>query len=226
MSEAAGGMGIVPVFAIREALINGIAVLASDEAAIVAMVERDDSLRYSRTEEWRRELVAAVRDIADPSSPRYAEPHIGYPTPLESPKLPAISIVEAGSGEIANVHGDVLDETYEFPVGPNRELVATTEVGHGEQTRLEIGAWATTAEVGMLVHAMTKWAILQQKDRLVDRGVWDLQVQTTGVEPDPRMSPRVTYVPMLSVQMSWTLRQIHRRRVPNRVSILPPRMSN
>lgn len=222
------GMGIVPVFAIREALINGIAVLASDQNAIEEMVNRDDNLRYSQTDRWKTELSKAVRDLADPTSPRYAEPILAYPAPLETAKLPAISVIESSGGENPGetYHGDLLRESYAFPVGPDQELIATSEKGAGYSSTVQIGAWATAAETGMLLHAMTKWAIYQQKDRLYERGVHDLSVRTSGVEIDPRLAPRVAYVPMLSVTMSWTLRQSHRRKVPNRVRFLTPTMSN
>jgi hypothetical protein len=212
------GMGIVPVYAVREALVNGIAVLVSDERAMLEMVGRSDALAHARTDEWQREMVRAIRALADPQSPLYAEVRLGYPVPLEQAHLPALSIVEASGGENGeNVHGDVLRESYHF-VGPDQELWATTEVGTGYSSRLQIGAWAEHPETAMVLHAMSKWAMYQQKDRLFERGVHDVSIQTDGSELDPRMGPRVTYVPMVSVSLSWTLRQSFRRKIPNRVS--------
>lgn len=219
------GMGIVPVYAIREALINGIAVLASDQRAIEEMVQRDDALRYSRTDEWKAEMVRAVRTHADPQSPAYASLLLAYPAPLEQAHLPAISIIEQSGGENPGeaMQGDTLRESYELR--GNGDLIETTEIGGGYQSTIQIGTWALSAETGMLVHAMTKWAIYQQKDHLIERGIHEIRVQTGGVELDPRLAPRVAYVPMLSVALSWTLRQSHRRKVPNRVRFLTPSFS-
>ena len=209
------GMGIVPVFALREALINGMAVLVSDERAMLEMVEREDRLTYSRAEEWRRDLAAHCKKLADPQSVV-----LGYPIPLEMARLPCVSVVEQSGGENAAelYMGDLLRESTTYPVGASSELWLTTEVGGGYTSRVEIGTWAEHSETSMLLHAMTKWAIYAQKDRLYERGVHDLSIQTGGLELDPRLGPRIAYVPMVSVQLSWTLRQSFRRKVPNRVS--------
>lgn len=227
-SSHGSGMGIVPVFALREALINGMAILATDRRAIEEMVGRDDSLRYSRADEWVQEQVAVVLSLADPTSPRYAEPILAYPAPLETAHLPAISVVEQGGGENPSeaFHGDLIREESLFPVGANSELTIVAEHGVGYTSTVQIGAWAVESEVAMLLHAMTKWAIYQQKDALYERGVHDLSVRTGGVELSPQLAPRVTYVPMLSVTLSWTLRQSHRRKAPNRVRFLAPTVSN
>lgn len=227
LTSHGAGMGIVPVFALREALVNGMQVLASDERSIREMVHRDDALLYSRTEEWEQDLLQAVRDLADPYSKRHAELLLAYPAPLESAHLPAVSIIEEGGGEnpAELLTGDLVRESYNF-VGPNQELWATTEIGGGYQSTVQIGAWAVQSETAMVLHAMCKWALLQQKDALSERGVHDLSIRTGGVEVDPQLRPRVAFVPMITATLSWLLRQSDRRKVPNRIVMLAPTFSS
>lgn len=204
--------------ALQEALVLGLHTLASDQRAVEELVGREDSLRHNTANEWRRALRDALLDMLDTRSDLYCPVMLGYPSPPGSCKLPTISIVVESGGEnpAETVVGNVLHARYTGLVGPAQELFEILATGAGQTTVLQVGAWSPAPERSSLLIAAVKWALYQQQEQLQERGVHELSFREGGVEVSPEMEPRVAYVPMLTVTMSWTFRQTHRRKVPNR----------
>lgn len=214
-------MGAAIELVLQEALVNGLAVLASDNFALEEVVARRDALRHNSSEKWRKSMKAALIEMADPSSDMHADVIIGYPVPQGTAKLPALSIVVSTGGENTGeaVTGNSLRRFVE-PHGPNNEVWETREVGAGQTTVLEVGAWATAPDRSALLNAAAKWALYQQRQRLLLRGVHEITFREGGVNVAPELDPRVAYLPILSVTLSWTFRQSVRQKVPNRTRLL------
>lgn len=218
MTPTGGGMGLVPVFVIQEALAIGLQVLREDSHAIDEIVGRDD---VYTTPEWRREMRAALVNVIDPRSDECIEVHPSVPIPYGSARLPWVSVTEGAGGEDPSgaTFGNLRDDIFEYR-GPNQELWRTRTLGVVEDTTIEVGVWDHNPSRGHLLFAACRWALLQQTQRLYERGIQGISVRSGGVEVNADMEPRVTYCPMLSIQLRWLLRQSHRKRVPNRWSVI------
>lgn len=223
------GMGNAPELLIQEAIVVGLHTLVSDRHALSEMVSRDDALRHNTAAEWHDALRDSLRQMLDPQSPKYVDVLLSYPTPAgpnEFARLPAISIIPDGGGENTSevVAGDLLRQFCERR-GPNQEIWRTTEFGAGQRTTLQVGVWTTEQEATVVLYAAVKWALYREKAELNRKGVHELSYTEGGVEPNPKLEPRVAFVPMLNVQMSWTFRGSYREKVPNRVRFLPGKFS-
>lgn len=221
MKTPGAGMGQVIDLALQEALVLGLHTLASDRRAIEELVGREDTLRNNTADAWKASLRAALVEMLDPGSDQYCDVLLGYPVGSGIARLPALSIVVDGGGENQGetVCGNLIREGYEF-VGPNQELWATTELGAGQTSTLQIGAWSTAPERSALLIAAAQWALYQQQTRLLERGIHEISYRRGGQEVAPEMEPRVAWMPMLMVTLNWTFRESSRRLVPNRVRIL------
>jgi hypothetical protein len=214
------GSNAVPVLSLQEALVIGLQTLRSDQRAIEELIGRQDSLRHNTANEWRRALTAAMLEMLDPSSDQFAEVLIGYPTPPGKARLPAISLVVDSGGEnpAEAVAGNILRVSSEFH-GPDQEAWETTEIGAGQRTTVQIGAWSPAPERGILLTAAVKWCLYFAQDLLKQRGIHEVSYTEGGVQVPPELEPRVAYCPMVSATMLWTFRETVRRKVPNRVSL-------
>jgi hypothetical protein len=216
-----GGIGMVVELAVQEAIVLGLHTLASDERAINELVGYESELRHSSSQEWRAALRDALLQMVDGRSDMYCDVRIGYPSPPGEAKLPAISIVmeSGGENEAEATIGDVLHVGYSGLIGPRQELYETTVIGSGQTTTLQIGAWATAPERSTLLIAAVKWALYQQKDRMIAKGIHEISLSESGVEISPDLEPRVGYMPTIIARINWTFRLSSRRRVPNRVTL-------
>lgn len=220
-------LGMIPELALQEAILLGLNALASDVRAIDELVGFDSDLRHTGGDEWRRALRDALLEMVDPSSDLYCDVRIGYPVPPGQAKMPAISIVveSGGENEAEAVIGDVQHVSYSDLIGPDQTLYETLTIGSGQTSVIQVGAWATSPERSALLRAAIKWALYQQKDRLITRGVHEISFSESGFEVSPDLEPRVAFVPTVNVRMNWTFSLSSRRKVPNRVRLARGRFS-
>lgn len=207
----------------QEAIVVGLQTLRSDARAVEELIGREDELRHNSANEWRRALRGALLQMLDPSSDQYAEVLIGYPTPMGSARLPAISLIVDSGGENAAeaVADNVLRVSSAFH-GPNQEIWETTEIGAGQRSVVQIGSWSPSPERSTLLVAAVKWSLYAMQELLTGRGIHEVSFSEGGVEVSKDLEPRVAYVPMISATLLWTFRESVRRKVPNRVRVLPP----
>lgn len=228
MTVPGAGVGAVPVLALQESLVIGLQTLRGDRRAIDELIGRDDRLRHNTADEWRRSLAAALLDMLDPGSDHFAAIDIGYPTSPDGtpPHLPAISLVVTGGGEnqAEAVAGNVLRVSSEFH-GPNQEAWQTTEIGAGQRTVVEIGAWSPAPERALLLQGAIKWCLYFAQDLLRIRGIHEVSFTENGVTVSPEMEPRVAFLPIVSATLLWTFRESNRRKIANRLTILPAKFS-
>lgn len=232
-TQLGAGHNIVPELAVQEALVIGLHKLVQDEAAVDELVQRLDTLKNGTQDEWTKALREDLRDILDPSSERYVRVNVGYPTTEE--RLPWLSIIADSGGEnVAEaIAGDehhrhyTLTRTTEVSPAtaadvPDNEslLIKHAVMGTGEQTTVQVGCWSVAPERSLLLAAAARWAIFHEKGLLAARGVHDISWRTSGMSaPAPELLPRVGYLPLLIVTLSWTYRETRSTLVPNRVTI-------
>lgn len=219
------GVGAVPILHLQESLTVALQSLRSDDRAIYELLGRRDLLQYRSTDRWRLALHDALIEMLDPSTDQCIDLRIGYPESGGAAHLPCVSLVVDGGGEndAEAVAGNVLRVSSEFH-GPNQELWETTEIGAGQRSVVQIGAWSPAPERSMLLIAAIKWALYFIQDRLKANGIHSLTFTEGGVAPG-ELDPRVAYVPIVSATILWTFRESSRQLVPNRVRILPPTYS-
>lgn len=236
MMHRGTGMNIVPEMDVREVIINGLHELANDREAIEGMVSRTDALRDGSQDDWTAELRAELLAMLDPESDRYVYVKVGYP--LSNAHLPCVSIILEGATENqgeANIGDDLnryteVQGTFVAPVSldnglslaplPNATTTPTPvrveEVqvkGTGWSSNVQCGCWHVAPEGALLLQAAVRWALFRGKGQLHDAGVHQLSFSEGGVQPDGQMEPRVGYVPMITIHMDWTYRQIRRKTV-------------
>lgn len=211
---------------LQEALVIGLQTLRSDDRAMRELLGREDELRHNSANEWRRALRTALAEMLDPSTDQYAEVLIGYPAPMGSAHLPAISLIVDSGGENASeaVADNVLRVSCE-PHGPNQEIWETTETGAGQRTVIQVGSWSPAPERSALLVAAVRWALYAMQGQLKTRGIHEVSFTESGIEISRDLEPRVAFVPIVSTTLLWTFRETSRRKVPNRVKILPPTFS-
>jgi hypothetical protein len=227
-------MGLATELMIREVLILGLHELAGDETRFRQLVGRSDALQDGSQGDWPGELLTVFRLLLDSSSDDYLQFKVGYPA--EAGELPCVSIVKEAGAEDAGLAqaGDVLDigyhqtgvYTYLSPAGLPREaprLEEHTQLGTGWTTTTQIGSWATSLELAMLLDAAVHNVLFRDKLRLFVAGVHDVGFSEGGTPTDNTVQAnlRVGYVPMQRVTLEWTRVQTHRSPAPNRVRIMP-----
>lgn len=242
-TQSGMGHNLVPELAVQEALVRGLALLAQDEQAVDELLSRLDTLRNGSADEWLAEQRAALLDMIDPSSDRFATVLLGHP--VDAAALPCFGITDQGGGENTSesVAGDELHRYYTLireseldpplaprladpalrlptEVKPNESICIRHQVmGTGEQSTIEISAWAVAPERALLLQAAARWAIFHNKGLLSERGVHEVTWRTGAFAPASEMEPRLGYVPTLTLTLSWTYRETRRKIVPNRVTI-------
>ena len=202
------------------------------QAYVNELVQRLDTLKRGTQDTWEKTLRDALREMLDPESQRYVEVMIGYP--LGIAQYPALSIVLDSGGENT---GEAIagDEHHRFntiskPTAVSPPTVATVPItehlltrnrvmGTGETSVVQIAAWAVAPERSLLLQAAARWALFHEKGLFQKRGVHDITWREGGVEPSEELAPRIAYLPMLIVTLSWTFRETRRERAANRVTI-------
>lgn len=234
--QAGAGTGFVPELLVREVLIEGLALLVSDEYRLDELVRRVDSLVGNTSDDWQRELRLELQRLileSDHGLPVI----IGHPD--DDSHLPAISVVlattsgndsEARAADIVDVQYERVgsDDTFGGVGGTVRTdgtgVVYRHDVlGEGQTTQLQVGTWAVAPEQALVINAAVYAVLLEGKGRLAAAGVHDVSFSETGYQPDPQLYPRTAYVPILTVTLQWTRRQTRRTGpVPNRATLLTP----
>lgn len=212
-----------PELLIREVLLEGLSVLVADSARLAELYERFDGVSGGSQATTPAAFAARLRQLCAWGSADELTVRMGYPS--EHARMPAVSLVYDGGGENPGsaVFGDVFTRQHVLVGADNTgdwstQTCTQTVVKVIEySSRIQIGTWATGPEESILVHEAVRNVLFTDKQYLADRGIRDASLSEGGIVPDRRMYPRVAYVPMLSVQLTWDLRHTRRRRVPSRV---------
>lgn len=198
------GMNIVPELKVRQVIMEQLYKLASDDIAIDEIVSRADDLRHGTQSQWTADLKAALKDLLDPKSQNPLWVKVGYP--LSESELPCISIINESGSEDAKgaVMGDILGEAFQT-IGA--QTYKYTTKGIDQISNVQIGSWATAPELSLLIDAAVRYALFRDgKGPLEAGGVWEVAFTYGGVQPSEELYPRVGYVPMTRVQLTWTYR--------------------
>lgn len=241
------GMNAITELEARSVIIRGLHELASDPENLEAMVRRTDLLLSGSQVDWARELRAELMAMLTPTSDRYVRVGVGWPT--SHAHLPYVSLVNASGGEnegeafIGDILGDASFEKFGEYTPPDAlpsglkltptpaqmadptllpkpiQIEEIRSIGTGWRTRLEIGSWHVAPEGSILLHAAVRWALFRGKREFEEMGAHETSLSEGGVMPDERLEPRIGYVPMTSLDILWTYKQIERSAaIPGNVS--------
>jgi len=237
--QAGAGLGITPLLAVAETVTRGLGLLRQSEAAIEEMLRRDDELRLGTQTVWTQQLRAHLLELLDPSTGRAVSVGLGHPAgPAE---FPFMSVTGAGGGENPGElsAGDEHHRAYTIvnkvadPPTMGRQTdpssVALDEDDHlcirhmvtgtGMQTRAQVACWTVSAERSEVLLSAARWALWVGRGLLNERGIHEYTWSEGGMEPSPDLEPRVTWLPVLDLTLSWTWRRTRSELVPNRVTI-------
>ncbi len=225
-NDAGYGMAYVPELLVRQVLIEGLMELAGDEDRMNELFGRVDSMLQGSQGQWLKDLKAMTREMAERDSRGPAHVRVGYPA--DDALWPHISIVIEGGSEDAGqaTLGDVLGVEYEQRGEPDPDDDTTSRsirhkrIGVGWTTNLQVGTWAVSPEMSVVVHALVKHLLVRHKTRLSPAGIHEITLSENGFAPDPVRWPRIGYVPYIRCTMIGTLRQTRRTgQVPTRVTV-------
>ncbi len=207
------GTASVPAreFLLRSMLVEGFVALGASVTRVDDLVRRVDELQQGSQRAYSAEMREAVLALCAPNA---VPVFVGYPQ--DEGTLPCVSIVTDAGGEAegaAVVGGDLLARRYER-VGTIGEddckLYAVDTIGGEFNVSLQIGTWATSPELAVLLHEIVRAVVFADKGRLTEAGVLDVGINESGFQPDPSMYPRVGYVPVMAIRVSMQYEQNER----------------
>lgn len=212
-------------FLIRETLLMGFAEFASSKAQQHEVLDRIDMLRQGSQSSWREDCAAALRDTFDPTSPNALQNVcIGHPT--QEAVLPWIGIVQMAEAEDASgsMAGDILTRVYsttgDLETNPEGFRVIRHEVLSTDYTStIQVAVWTTVPELSIVLQAAAQYVMELHKDTLGRAGVYTITMSCSSFTPDPMLEPRVAYVPIITVVLSFPRRRTRTTDpVPNRIT--------
>lgn len=236
------GANMIGELDVRAIILSGLHELANDPENLDLIVRRADELLQGSQESWSQQLRGELLAMLDPRSDRYVQVQVGYPLP--NAHLPWVSLVldDAGENDAESVVGDVEAVSYETfgtfvppkslpsgvsiePLpdptqnqGQNPRIERVTTTGTGWKTTIQIGCWHVAPEGSLLLQTAVRWALFRGK--LTGAGVHQVDFAEGGVHPDPKIHPRVGYVPMIRATLLWTYTQrIREAAVPGRITV-------
>ncbi|MFA5801218.1 MAG: hypothetical protein WC911_01945 [Thermoleophilia bacterium] len=205
---------------IREILLRGIVDLASDEERLNLLFRRVDGLPQGTQETWAEDLKTLLKlSVTDPAA--RIRVIIGYPWDVNS--LPCWSIVKEGGSEndseatmgdeagLVNVQtGHIHDsDGVEWP-----RIVGYTAYGIPWTSNFQIGTWATTPDVSILLHEAAIEILDIARGELDTSGVQSISLsEPGGMIPNPEQHPSlgVGYIPLVRVSCKWTRLRLQKR---------------
>lgn len=222
MSKPLGaGSSFAPDYLLVSFLRRRLTVLAADSERLGELYARLDAELGAPAQ--AQAMLERLRALVRWGSEDELTVRLGYPD--EHARLPAVSVVMASGSEnpAAATFEDVFALSHELviPEGGTAADAVCVQRRHKlveHSSSIQIGTWATTPEESLLVHEAVRICLLVDKQRLTAHGIRDVTFGEGGVVPDPRLRPRVGYVPMLTCTLTWDLRHTVRRRVRSRVS--------
>lgn len=229
------GLDLVPELLLRQVILEGLVELAADRVRIDELFERVDSLVHNSGSVYLRDMRAAVEAMVPGGPGPGIAVRVGYPG--SDAHWPVVSIVPERADEDRGgaSMGDVLHKGKEIigtynedaPVLADFKVYRYTVHGIDETVTLQVGSWTTVPEQSAALGAVVQHLIFRHKSRLVEAGVRDIDLSSSGFEPDPDQYPAVGYVPLLRCALSWTRRQTRRKGpVPVAWTLRPPTFSN
>ncbi len=230
------GLDLVPELLVRQTLIEGLVELASDQVRLDELFERVDSLEHASGEVFLADMRETVERMVAGSADNYGiTVRVGYPH--GDTRWPFVSIVPERSDEAAGgaSMGDILHRGTEI-IGTYDEdapdpdafrVFKHTVIGTDETTTLQIGSWAVVPEESAALAAVVHHLLIRHKGRLTEAGVRDVDLSTSGFQPDADLYPAIGYVPLLRCTIAWTRRQTRRRGpVPTSWTLRTPSFGN
>lgn len=232
LRHVGSGMHIVPELMIRQAILEGLVLLAGDEFQQDELFGRHDNMPMGSQEEWVEDMRAALLRMTNVTASDGIKVGVGYPM-MES-RMPYVSIIIEGGREDESQAsmGDVLGRSTRVIGTFNEDLpesfgIEDREVIGAEwETTLQVGSWTEVPEESALLHAMVKWVLFRSKGRLYNAGVRELGLTETGFAPADQMAARSGYVPVLRCTMRWAWRQTRRTNAPHHFTLNLPKKTN
>lgn len=194
---------------LRTVLVQGLDQLRRDpyaRAEVARMALHGTLAVPDRLLRMQRDLDTQLERRLDPSHPDGVVVALGYPG--HTGRYPHIAVMLSSSDEdgSGNATGDVLDHQLVTGDADSARGMSVLVVGNLERSRVQVTVWALEPELGVLLEASVRAALRRAHGLVLHRGIHDMQMSSTGFTPEEPYFPRIGYVPMVTLDITWERR--------------------